>query len=196
MGRSARTSEEGKGSTFWFTAILEKQLLAGGRQRPTNRQRLQNAKVLIVDDNATNRSLVRGFLSSWGGRVEESTDGNAALAVLRQAADKAQPFQIAMLDMTLPGMTGEDLAKRNSGRPSIEGYRGCFDDGLWMGGRQGAPARARHRCACLETDLGATLKKSLSHVNGMRAGSGWRPRGLPNQTPIGSSYPAGANPLG
>lgn len=105
------TSEEGKGSTFWFTAVLEKQL---GVSVPVSDvpARLRNAKVLTVDDSAANRSLVRAILSSWNCRAEESIDAKSAMEALRSAAQRADPFQLALLDLTLPDMSGEELGKR------------------------------------------------------------------------------------
>jgi len=110
-GRIGAESEEGRGSKFWFTAVFEKQ------PRPSSamievQPRLRNAKVLVVDDSVTNRSLVRGILTSWGCHAEESTDASSALTILRQAVDTAEPFQIAIMDMSLPGMNGEELGKR------------------------------------------------------------------------------------
>jgi PAS domain S-box-containing protein len=107
-GRIGVKSKEGKGSSFWFTAVFEKQ------PRPKApvihvQPSLRDAKVLVVDDNATNRSLVSKLLKSWGCRPEESADGNSALAMLRQAAAVADPFQIVLLDMSLPDMEGEEV---------------------------------------------------------------------------------------
>jgi PAS domain S-box-containing protein len=110
-GRIGVESAEGKGSTFWFTAVFEKQPRPSApltSVQPT----LQDAKVLVVDDNATNRSLVCRLLNSWGCRPEETADGNSALAILRQAVQGADPFRMALLDMSLPGMDGEELGRR------------------------------------------------------------------------------------
>ena len=118
-GQIGVESDEGRGSTFWFTAVFEKQ------PRPSApvtgvQPSLLGAKVLVVDDSATNQSLVRSILSSWGCRPEESADGNSALAILRQAAQGADPFQIALLDMSLPGMDGEELGRRIAADPQLK----------------------------------------------------------------------------
>ena len=76
--------------------------------------------MLVVDDNAANRSLVCRLLDSWGCRREEATDGNSALAILRQAARGADPFQIALMDMSLPGMSGEELGRRIAADPQLK----------------------------------------------------------------------------
>ncbi|MGO9574235.1 MAG: PAS domain S-box protein [Terriglobales bacterium] len=118
-GQIGVESDEGKGSKFWFTAVFEKQ------PRPSApatgvQPSLLGAKVLVVDDSATNQSLVHSILSSWGCRPEESTDGASALAILRKAAQDADPFQIALLDMSLPGMDGEELGRRIAADPQLK----------------------------------------------------------------------------
>ena len=118
-GQIGVESDEGRGSKFWFTAVFEKQ--PRPRAPVTGVQpSLLGAKVLVVDDSATNQSLVHSILSSWGCRPEESGDGDSALAILRQAAQGADPFQIALLDMSLPGMDGEELGRRIAGDPQLK----------------------------------------------------------------------------
>ena len=115
-------SEEGTGSTFAFEAVMEKQ--APGREHvPEPVSGLQNTKVLVVDDNATNRLLVSTHLKSWGCRVEEAPEGNTALDLLREAARGGEPFEIALLDMRMPGMNGHELAGRIGGFPELAGTR-------------------------------------------------------------------------
>ncbi|MEI6154961.1 MAG: PAS domain S-box protein, partial [Deltaproteobacteria bacterium] len=102
------SSEEGKGSEFWFTVRLGKQ------PEPAQVEMLQpvdltGVRVLIVDDNATNREILFLRLSSWGMRPAETQDGATALKVLLQAVDEKDPFRIAIIDMRMPGISSETL---------------------------------------------------------------------------------------
>ena len=103
-------SKEGQGSNFSFTAVFEKQPRQGA---PVGVDPgLPNARILVVDDSATNRSLVRRFLQSWGCRVEECAEAGSALPALRNAVQSADPFRVAILDMSLPMTDGEQLGKQ------------------------------------------------------------------------------------
>jgi len=118
-GQIGVRSEEGKGATFWFTAAFEKQPAAGAPSTGIQPE-LRDARVLVVDDNATNRHLLCALLRSWGCRPEESADAGSAMSVLKQAARTSEPFQIALLDMDLPDMDGVDLGHRIATDPELE----------------------------------------------------------------------------
>ena len=115
-------SEPGKGSTFWFTARLGRQAQRL-RVRTAPRKNLQGLTVLIVDDNATNRDLLHHQVSSWGMRNERAEGGRQALEMLREAAAAGKPYDIAILDMMMPGMNGLELARRIKSEGSIAGVR-------------------------------------------------------------------------
>ena len=68
-------------------------------------------RVLIVDDNATNREILTTRLASWGMRPSEAQDGPGALQALYRALDENDPFRIAVIDMQMPGMDGETLGR-------------------------------------------------------------------------------------
>jgi len=101
-------SEPGRGSTFWVDLTLPKQAdtPAALRRDPGS---LRNLRALIVDDNSTNRLILREQLHSWGCRVEEADGGEDALEKLRAAGD--DPFGLVILDMQMPRMDGEQVAR-------------------------------------------------------------------------------------
>ena len=98
-----------KGSTFWFTITFEKQVT--NVSKPTfERTNLNNLRVLIVDDNATNRKIMTYQTADWGMLAVEAESGAIALKLLRQAVEEKQPFAIAILDLMMPEMDGFMLA--------------------------------------------------------------------------------------
>ena len=98
----------GTGSSFWFTARLGKQAgaRAGGVHDQTD---IAGLRILVVDDIETNHKVLAGMLSSWGCRHDHAYNAEEALTLLRQAAAEGDPCRIALLDMMMPGMDGEQL---------------------------------------------------------------------------------------
>jgi PAS domain S-box-containing protein len=115
-------SEEGKGSEFWFTVLLKKQT-QGPRREYHLPSDLRGIKILIVDDNATNREILSTRLTSWGMRTAESHDGPEALQMLHRSLDEGDPFQIAIIDMQMPGMNGKDLGRAIKSDPQLQNTR-------------------------------------------------------------------------
>ena len=110
-------SVEGKGSTFWFTAMLEKQLFEN-KDDPSGS--LQGARVLIVDDHEVNRMVVREMLRNLGCHCGEANDGRTAMEKLRAAADEGSRFHVALLDMSMPDENGESLGRRIKADPALQ----------------------------------------------------------------------------
>jgi CheY-like chemotaxis protein len=102
-------SQEGMGSTFWFTVVLEKQDETTRKKEVQPLTDLCGQHILIVDDNATNREVLGLILKSWGVRFEEADSGKHALELLKNAVQREDPFRLAILDMQMPEMDGETL---------------------------------------------------------------------------------------
>ncbi len=135
-------SVPGKGSTFWFTVRLPKRP-APPTARPVNLAGLRRLRVLGVDDNATNRSLLIGQLSAWGMRVDCVADAALALERLRTAHREGQPYDLAILDHQMPDMDGMELARAIKADPALAAiplmlltsvsYRGCAGEAQLAG---------------------------------------------------------------
>jgi PAS domain S-box-containing protein len=120
-GQIGVESTPGKGSTFWFTAKFEKQKRTA--VVPELKSRLAGLRLLIVDDNETNRNILLHQTAALGMRPVGASSGPDALAKLRQEAGGADPFALAILDMQMPAMDGLSLARAIKDAPDIAGTR-------------------------------------------------------------------------
>ena len=105
-------SEVSKGSTFHFTlpsVVVEK---PEGREEKIESPEIKNLRVLIVDDNYTNRMILREIVSLWGALPKEAEDGSSALEELKFAIDRSKPYQLILSDKNMPGMDGFELIKK------------------------------------------------------------------------------------
>jgi two-component system sensor histidine kinase/response regulator len=118
-GQIGCESKEGKGSAFWFAVPLGKQKrdLDKDMEDPGT---IAGTRVLVVDDNATNRRVVTGMLTSLNCYCEEAHDSSSALEKLHAAAGKGCQFHVAILDMFMPGVDGEALGKMIKGDPGLQ----------------------------------------------------------------------------
>lgn len=99
-GEIGLESEEGKGSTFWFTTVFAKQKRAVAERKEVE---LKGLRVLVVDDNRTSRYILTEYLKSWGCLPVEASGGKEALSVLEN------PVDLILTDFQMPEMSGFDL---------------------------------------------------------------------------------------
>jgi PAS domain S-box-containing protein len=116
-GEIGVTSTPGEGSTFWFTAQFEKQPIESG-VAPVKKS-LDQLRVLIVDDNATNRRILCHQSRCWGMVPTETESGQQALEILNAAAAEGAAYDLAILDLMMPEMDGFDLARTIKATPDI-----------------------------------------------------------------------------
>ena len=115
-------SELGKGTTFWFTAQFEKQQ-GEAKPAPEFSRDLFDLRVLVVDDNATNRQILRHQIFAWKMKKGSAAGGHEALKLLRAAATEGAPYDLALLDMQMPEMDGLTLARAIKADPQIAATR-------------------------------------------------------------------------
>jgi PAS domain S-box-containing protein len=101
---------DGQGSTFWFTAVLEKQP-PDKREEVAPMVDIRGVRILAVDDNATNRLVLSEQLESWGMRWTVLDDPKNVHATLQAARNSGDPYSILLTDMQMPEIDGEDLGR-------------------------------------------------------------------------------------
>jgi two-component system sensor histidine kinase/response regulator len=152
-GSVGMNSLPGRGSTFWFTARLAK---APDLLPPPEIAELAGLRVLAVDDNATNRSVLLQNLRTWGMRAGTAADGREALEMLCQASSTGDPYRVAILDYQMPGMDGLELARTIRADDSLAGVRLVL---LTSSGKRGDGALAQ--TAGIEAFLTKPVRESL-----------------------------------
>jgi two-component system, sensor histidine kinase and response regulator len=120
-GRIGLTSTPGAGSTFWFELSLRRSDDAPAGEKPGAPRTLSGQRALVVDDNATNRRILRQQLTSWGVEAVEATNGHEALELAVTAGRNATVFDLAIIDLNMPGMDGMELAQALKADPATQG---------------------------------------------------------------------------
>jgi CheY-like chemotaxis protein len=185
-GDCGASSQLGTGSTFWFTIRVH--AAAGQASEPMSPDAgLAGVTALIVDDNATQRSVLSEFLTGWGMIVTTVDGGPAALSALRTAAGEGRPFAVALLDRSMPGMDGLEVKDAIVADPVLTTrlvlVTGLSRDRLGPEGESGFcaslsnPVHREDLRACLRGASGAAVAPSV-----------------PDAAPAGGSSPPGEAP--
>jgi PAS domain S-box-containing protein len=118
-GRIWVESEPGRGSQFHVVLPFELRDEAPARPRRLELDDLRGTKVLVVDDNATNRRILEDVLSGWAMRSTVVDSGAAAIRALEHAVSTGDPFKLALIDFQMPELDGFELAERIRNRPEF-----------------------------------------------------------------------------
>jgi CheY-like chemotaxis protein/HPt (histidine-containing phosphotransfer) domain-containing protein len=126
-------SEPGKGSEFWFTALLGKGTVDEAASGPPHGE-LAGVRVLVVDDHPVNREIMSVLLTSWGLEVAAVPDGPTALQTLADAHRAGRPFEILLTDMQMPGMDGAQLGRAVKHNADLQSTRLVMCSSLGIAG--------------------------------------------------------------
>jgi signal transduction histidine kinase/CheY-like chemotaxis protein/HPt (histidine-containing phosphotransfer) domain-containing protein len=114
-GQVGLRSTPGEGTTFWCTATFQKQPVCSPAIVPS--AELNGRRILIVDDNESNRTILHHLVSGWGMEDDQAQNADEALQMLAQAAEHGRPYEVAVLDMLMPGKDGLQLAQDIKAHP-------------------------------------------------------------------------------
>lgn len=120
-GQIGVESQPNKGSRFWFTVILEKQKEQEHRPPLVYPADIGNKRILVVDDNQTNRVILTKMLESFGCLPPQAVRGGGkAIGALKKAKSGGQPFDLVLLDFQMPEMDGEQTLRAIKADPQIK----------------------------------------------------------------------------
>ena len=121
-GRIWVESIRGQGSTFHFTMGLPAAVPVADHEPIWPTEQLQQVRVMVVDDNDTNRRILDVMLKKWGMRPDLAESGAKALQLARQSMQQRDPYRLVIVDRHMPGMDGFEvmaqLRKEPDGCPS------------------------------------------------------------------------------
>ncbi len=168
MGGAHRSRERSRSRLDFLVHRASPQATEQLRPAPARRWDLQDLRVLIVDDNTTNREILQHQVRSWGMKDVSAEDGFQALKIMRSAESEGTQVDIAILDMMMPGMDGLELAQSIKHDPALShvrlvlltsvGLRGDAAEARRCGvdAYLGKPARQSELYDCLATVMGRT----------------------------------------
>jgi PAS domain S-box-containing protein len=159
----------GQGACFWFSLPLQ----PADSIAPAPVTDLSGKRVLIVDDNATNRKILHHYLQHWGVVVSEADNAPAALLALEAAVKRGEAYDILLSDLHMPDMDGFALARAITNNPTIaatprlllsSGVMGSEADRLALGFAQSLlkPVRQAQLFDAIASALQASVKKVVA----------------------------------
>lgn len=189
----------GKGSTFWFTLRLKKEPLVPVQAAPSAGGCLRERRILIVDDNPTNREILTHYLSAWGVSHSSAKTGKEAITKLRQATAQGLSYELALFDKQMPDVDGLELAWQVKQDPAIADIHlvmlssiGDLDQtGQWL--RAGIeaylskPVRQGELYSCLAEVLGSA--KAIPSALACRDERHANPKGLQGRVLVAEDNP-------
>ncbi|MBN1848400.1 MAG: PAS domain S-box protein [Deltaproteobacteria bacterium] len=112
-------SEQGEGSTFWFSVLFEKQPHVE-RKETDPPVVLKGKRFLLVSTHRTNLNILKGYIESWGCHCDVADAGEMALSLMNAVAKVDSPFDAVIIDMQMHGMDGAEIGKRVKMNPMIK----------------------------------------------------------------------------
>jgi two-component system sensor histidine kinase/response regulator len=159
-GRIWVESEPGRGSTFHFTARFGLSVMTAETHAPVGMDALRDLRVLVVDDNATNRRILEELLRKWQMKPVLAESGRQALEMLIQAKARGAPFPLVLLDSQMPEMDGFGVAEEMRQDPRLAASAVIM---LTSSGAHGDGAR------CRELGISAFLLKPVKRSDLLQA---------------------------
>ena len=151
-GKIWAESSLGVGSIFHFTARFDFASQPVQRVVHTEKSTLENVRVIIVDDNESNRIILSETVRSWGMLPETVGDSQTAMRIIDEASRSGHPFSLALVDFMMPGMNGFELAENLSQSTTSNIDKIIM---LTSGGQRGDAAK------CQELGIAAYLMKPI-----------------------------------
>ena len=159
-GRMWVESVVGQGTTFHFTALLPVRRTLAPNVVHADPRRLNGLRVLVVDDNAVNRRILREMLANWRMRPTVVESGAEALAEMRRAAGDGTPYPLVILDGMMPAMDGFMVAENIRDAPELFGA-------MVMMLTSAMPSGASARCS--ELGIASYLSKPVTQSELLQA---------------------------
>ncbi|MGD9639092.1 MAG: response regulator, partial [Alphaproteobacteria bacterium] len=102
-------SEENNGSSFWFDIILENQKNVRQTMKPDYKNITKDTRIIVVDDNLTNIEILKTYLAEF--QIKFATNAKDALNIIKDAQQRDELFDLALIDLCMPDIDGSELGK-------------------------------------------------------------------------------------